>query len=166
MVSASCTFSAGCPGEPDEAPLPERTLGSADGEWIPDAYELPGRVACQYAIYPLGASAYMDTIYEVIALAKQSPSYKAGTKTHFCTMLDGDGQEVFDVLRASFALARERCGHVVMTATITCNQGKWKQAAAESAKVEEPTARTLAGVEEQPPFYESYEAVLGELDVW
>ena len=166
QVNMICTFSAGCPGEPDDAPLPERTLGAA-GEWIPDADELPSRVACQYAIYPLGSQSYMETIHEVIALAKRSPAFKPNVKTHFCTMLDGEGGEVFDVLRSSFALARERCGHVVMTATITCNQKKWKKAAVAEQEVRIDVAPSpSAAAAEEPPFYESIEAVLGELDMW
>ena len=170
-VSMVCTFSAGCPGEPDDAPLPERTLGAPD-EWIADASLLPARVACQYAIYPLGSADYMATIREVIALARRSPAFGAkkldadgnvmpAGKTHFCTMLDGEGQEVFDVLRSSFALARERSGHVVMTATITANQKKWKPAPEpQLSRAESPPA--VDGL----PFYDSIDDVLGELDMW
>ena len=170
-VSMVCTFSAGCPGEPDDAPLPERTLGAPD-QWIADASLLPSRVACQYAIYPLGSADYMATIHEVIALAKRSPAFGAkkldaagnimpAGKTHFCTTLDGEGQEVFDVLRSSFALARERSGHVVMTATITTNQKKWKPAPEPQLSRAEPPPAV-----DELPFYDSIEAVLGELDVW
>ena len=82
-------------------------------------------------------------------------------KTHFCTMLDGEGQEVFDVIRSSFALARERSGHVVMTATITANQKKWKPAPEpQLSRAESPPA--VDGL----PFYDSIDDVLGELDMW
>jgi len=129
-VSMQCTFSAGCPGEPDDAPLPPRTAaaappGGGDDAWVADAYALPARVACQFAVYPLGTGAHMDGIYEVIAEATRSPAFKAGQKTHFCSMLDGDGAEVFDVLRRSFATARQHAGHVTMTATLTANKAAW-----------------------------------------
>ena len=130
-VSMVCTFSAGCPGEPDESPLPPRTVESE--KWVEEAYKLPSRIACQFAVYPLGSSNYMETIYDVIHQAKKSPAFKGDVKTHFCSMLDGDGEEVFDVLRSSFALARqrhlERDGgvHVTMTATLTANKSAWKQ---------------------------------------
>jgi hypothetical protein len=42
-------------------------------------------------------------------------------------MLDGDGDEVFDTLRSSFALARESAGHIVMTASITANKRMWTE---------------------------------------
>ena len=170
-VSMVCTFSAGCPGEPDDAPLPKRTLGAPD-EWIADASLLPARVACQYAIYPLGSADYMGTIREVIALARRSPAFGAkkrdadgnlmpAGKTHFCTMLDGEGHEVFDVLRSSFARAREHSAHVVMTATITANQKKWKPAPEpQLSRAESPPAA------DGLPFYDSIDDVLGELDLW
>ena len=128
-VSMIATFSAGCPGEDDDSPMPERTVGN---DWIDDAMILPSRVACQYAVYPLGSIDYMSTIYSVIDHAKASPSYKDG-KSHFCTMLDGDGVEVFDVLRSSFELARAKHSengggsHVTMTATLTSNKSAWKK---------------------------------------
>jgi len=123
-VSMICTFSAGCPGESDNSPPPGRLVETDD--WISDALNLPKRVACQYAVYPLGSTDYMETIKNVIGAAKKSPSYKGDKKTHFCTMLDGDGCEVFDVLRSSFALARTHNTHVTMTATLTANKALWK----------------------------------------
>merc|ERR1712217_388270 len=96
-------------------PLPNR---SACNELLEDAKLVPARVKCQYSIYPLGTTQHTDVIYNVIAHAQQSPSYKVGVKTHFCSMLDGTGLEVFGVLRASLAIAREKARHVVMTATV------------------------------------------------
>jgi uncharacterized protein YqgV (UPF0045/DUF77 family) len=130
-VAMVCTFSAGCPGEePDQlSPLPPRTVGDV---WIEDALQLPSRIACQFAVYPLGSGDYMSTIYAVIDHAKTSPVYKDGIKTHFCSMLDGDGAEVFDVLQSSFSLARRwhvesgGNGHVTLTATLTANKAAWK----------------------------------------
>jgi uncharacterized protein YqgV (UPF0045/DUF77 family) len=129
-VAMVCTFSAGCPGEePDQSPLPKRTVGD---DWIEDSLQLPSRVACQFAVYPLGSGDYMSTIYAVIDHAKTSQVYKDGIKTHFCSMLDGDGAEVFDVIQSSFDLARQRhvesggSGHVTMTATLTANKAAWK----------------------------------------
>lgn len=130
-VAMVCTFSAGCPGEPDESPLPPRTVHDGGVQWIDDAFDLPSRVACQFAVYPLGNKEYMTTIYDVIEEAKKSASYKDGMKTHFCSMLDGDGIEVFDVIRSCFDLARQRHaerggGHVTMTATFTAQKAAWK----------------------------------------
>lgn len=129
-VSMVCTFSAGCPGEPNESPLPARTVDTES--WVDEAYDLPSRVACQFAVYPLGSSNHMDTIYDVIHEAKKSPAFKGDVKTHFCSMLDGNGDDVFNILRSSFALARQRHldreggVHVTMTATLTANKSAWK----------------------------------------
>ena len=90
------------------------------------------------AVYPLGSGVdtdngdYMDTIYDVINHAKTKSCYKKDLKTYFCTMLDGDGVEVFDTLRECFTIARdshkERTGgsHITMTATLTANKSAWK----------------------------------------
>ena len=125
-VSMQCTFSAGCPGEDLDqfSSLPERT---ATDEMLQVAQQQPSRIAAQFAIYPLGMEDHMSVIYKVIGHAKQSPVWKDGVKTHFCSMLDGNGNQVFDVLRSSFALAREHAsnGHVVMTATLTANKNAW-----------------------------------------
>lgn len=129
-VSMQCTFSAGCPGEPDESPLPPRTApASSNAEFVPDAFKLPPRVACQFAVYPLGTTSHMAVIYDVIDHAKRSACWKGDTKTHFCSMLDGEGNAVFDTLQSSFKLARKRgAGHVVMTATLTANKSAWAEA--------------------------------------
>lgn len=124
-VSMICTFSAQHQGESEKNSSPLDRLVESD-DWVSDALHLPKRVACQYAVYPLGSTNYMTTIKDVIAAAKKSPSYKSDIDTHFCTMLDGDGCEVFDVLRSSFALARAQNSHVTMTVTLTANKALWK----------------------------------------
>lgn len=126
-VSMQCTFSAGCPGEDLLDEFPERTVVTKEGkEFVDDAYLQPPRIAAQFAVYPMGASDYMDCIHEVIDHAKKSPVWKEGT-THFCSMLDGDGNEVFDLLQECFMLARKTTGHLVMTATLTANKNAWPE---------------------------------------
>ena len=126
-VSMQCTFVVGCPGEIVQHPLPPRTILEEEGddrEFICGAYNLPPRIACHFSIYPLGSEYYMDTIQKAIDHAKKSPSYQHN-HTHFSNMLDGEGNEVFDVLRSTFAIARENTEHVVMTATLTANKRRW-----------------------------------------
>jgi hypothetical protein len=127
-VSMQCTFSAGFPGEDaDQMAPPPRTVTASPGkEFINVAFLQPPRIAAQFSVYPMGSLTYMDTIHDVIQNAKKSQSWKEG-KSHFCSFLDGDGNEVFDVLRSSFALARKSAGHVVMTATLTANKNAWPE---------------------------------------
>lgn len=127
-VSMQCTFSAGCPGEDGKVTLISPTEISEQLKKESRSC-LPPRIACQFAIYPLGITNHMDDIYKVIEHAKTFSCWKDGEKTHFCSMLDGDGNEVFDVLRSSFALARETssANHVVMTATLTANKNMWPE---------------------------------------
>jgi len=146
-VSTQCTFSAGCPGEDvdNTLPLPSRTVEEKEGVFVSDALDLPPRVACQFAIYPLGTASHMDTIYEVIEYAKQRNCWKEG-KSHFCSMLDGDGVDVFDTIQSCFQLARDACpdGHVVMTATLTANKSRWPE---EDKSSPPPAAAAAASTE-------------------
>ena len=138
-LSMQCTFSAGCPGEDiyQMTTIPLRTVNVSDTTtkddkgYLPEAYQQPPRIVAQFAIYPLGVDhQYMDIIYKVIDHAKESSVWKHNAgKTHFCSMLDGDGNQVFDVLQSSFDLAQEQgAGHVVMTATLTANKNAWPDA--------------------------------------
>lgn len=122
-VALAATFSAGCPGEPDgDVCVPRAYTGPSGGEegWSAEAYDLPALVACQFALYPLGAAGYMDTIYTEIDRARQDGRVKVVGR-HFCTHLYGPGVEVFDVLRRSFAEARQHATHVAMTVSLSAN---------------------------------------------
>lgn len=122
QVVLAATFSAGCPGEPEgDVCVPRAYDGPTGGTegWSAESFALPDRVSVQFALYPLGSTAYMDAIYNGIGRAGES-----GVKVvsrHFCTHLYGPGVDVFDVLRHSFAQARAHATHVVMTATISAH---------------------------------------------
>ena len=138
-VSMICSFFAGSPADRDRelAPatttLPERTVSAGKDEWIDDAKSLPKRVACQFSIYPMGCTNCIDTIDAVMEeVVRESPAFKDELQGHFCTTLDGNGEEVFNVLRSSFELARSKqresgAGeHVTMHVTLTANKSAWK----------------------------------------
>jgi energy-coupling factor transport system substrate-specific component len=121
-VVASATFSAGCPGEPDGdicVPRAEPDTSGGQEGWSAEAYDLPDRIAAQFALYPLGRPDYMDTIYAQIQGVADAGLRVVGR--HFCTHLYGPGQDVFDVLRMAFASARTAADHVVMTVTASAN---------------------------------------------
>jgi hypothetical protein len=119
----NATFSAGCPGEPEgDVCVPRAYSGPSGGEegWSEEAYRLPSAVSAQFALYPLGSGAYMDTIYGEIERARQAGVVKVVGR-HFCTQLYGPGGDVFDVLRRSFAETRTQATHSVMTVTLSAN---------------------------------------------
>ena len=144
-VSMICSFFAGSPADQDRelapattrsstATLPERTVSAGKDEWIDDAKSLPKRVACQFSVYPMGSSNYINTIDSVMEeVVRKSPAFKDELQGHFCTTLDGDGEEVFNILRSSFELARSKqresgAGeHVTMHVTLTANKSAWKK---------------------------------------
>ena len=114
-VSMQCTISTDVP----LMELPERAA-DADEWFVP-----PPRVACQFAIYSLGADEY-GCYGAVLDLAAQSSCIVS--EHGLCLMLEGDGSDVFCTLQECFELActRSLSGHVVMTATITANKAAWK----------------------------------------
>lgn len=137
-VSMICSFFAGRPpagGDLEESVItpPERTVSVPEDEWIEDAKLLPKRVACQFSIYPMGSASYVDTISAVMDEVRKSPAFKDELQGMFCTTLDGDGEEVFDVLRSSFELTRKKhlesgAGeHVSIHVTLTANKSAWKK---------------------------------------
>ncbi len=121
-VVLSATFSAGCPGEPEgDICVPRAYDGPTGGDagWSPEANDLPDRISAQFALYPLGATGYMDTIYAEIERAKAAGV--TVVSRHFCTHLYGSGEQVFDVMRSAFSATRTVATHVVMTATVSAN---------------------------------------------
>lgn len=121
-VVLSATFSAGCPGEPEgDVCVPRGYEGPSGGDegWSREAHALPERISAQFALYPLGADSYMDTIYSEIERARAAGVKVVGR--HFCTHLYGSGADVFDVLRRAFTETRGVATHVVMTTTISAN---------------------------------------------
>ncbi len=120
------SFSAGCPGEPEgdvcvprHITLAELAQDQVEDGWVAAAYDLPERVACQFALYPLGIEHYMEVVYREIGVTKETPVRSRGR--HFVTHLAGDGGAVFDALRTAFRNTRRDAAHVVMTATISAN---------------------------------------------
>ena len=104
--------------EQTQAQPVEVALDGSAADWVNEAYLLPSRVACQFAVYPLGTSDYMESIGAITDAARSSPAFQSSRHAHFGTLLEGEGTEVFDVLQQSFVLACERSSHVVLTATL------------------------------------------------
>jgi uncharacterized protein YqgV (UPF0045/DUF77 family) len=122
-VAMVCTFSA---NSGQELPiLPPRTVETET--WVEDANRLPSRIACQFAVYPLGSIKYQETMDQILGETRKSPVFKDDKEYPFCYMLDGDGLEVFDVLQSSFGMAKKQCNHVTMTVTLTANKNAWKK---------------------------------------
>lgn len=116
-VALNVTFSHGCPGEPGEPCC----TPAGKKHTTPAAKTIQKKqsgilVSAQFALYPLNAPTYMDTIYREIEKVKQIVTVKP---KHFCTRLDGDASAVFDALQNSLSAASENVTHVVVTATVS-----------------------------------------------
>jgi hypothetical protein len=77
------------------------------------------QVACQWSLYPLGVPDYMDVIYREIGRTKEAGVFTRGR--HFVSRLDGETGTVLQAIRAAFAAATERAGHVVAHVTLSAN---------------------------------------------
>lgn len=118
-VAISLLLSRGCPGEPgadicDPVATASQTAAPFDG---------PGGqhpVACQFSLYPLGVSGYMDAIYAEIHAAAEAAGLTV-TPQHFCTRLEGPLALVMGQLRTAFDRAAEASAHVVIHATLSAN---------------------------------------------
>lgn len=131
-VSMQCTISSDVPRSFEP---PERT--AASDSWN----DAPQRVACQFNVYTLcELGSCLDS---VVDLAAQSPSFVE--EKPLCVSLDGDGAEVFRVLRECYELAcgRSTSGQVVLTATFTSNLSKWKSAAEKATDAAELAASAV-----------------------
>ena len=94
------------------------------------------RVACQWAIYPLGRQEHMPLIYDAIAATKQAGVFTRGQ--HFASRLDGELSDVFGAIRAAFQATCERGGHVVAHVTLSANSPSTKNASPASTPRSEP----------------------------
>ena len=125
-ISMQATFEASATDDySHNVELPVRTAEIDDDmEFVRDAYLQPPRIAAQFALFPMGTSSYMRTIETVQGNAKRFSCWKHNLG-RASAMLDGDGNEVFDVLRESLALARSDAESVAMTFTLTANKNAW-----------------------------------------
>lgn len=135
IAGAAGKASADAAAPPPAAPPPGRRRPD-ETAWVAEAAQLPGRVACQFSIYVLGDLNYEATRARVAELVACSPAACPGAMPPFCEVVEGDGEDVFTVLRDAFTLARESGtvntaggSHVVLHATLTANLSKWKREA-------------------------------------
>lgn len=115
-VSATVTFSRGCPGEVACSP------GLARTSEVPTAEATGQAAVAQWALYPLSDSAgadHMRDIYAAIEHAKELGTY-AGS-AHFVTTLRGDLADVIATAAAGWVLVGRSVAHVTSHLTVSLN---------------------------------------------
>ncbi|MBN3523973.1 YkoF family thiamine/hydroxymethylpyrimidine-binding protein [Paenibacillus apiarius] len=124
-VVLNATFSIGCPGDSEgDVYLSEDDIRLNARHCQAIQFE----AASQFSLYPLGSTSYMDTIYDIVALAKEEGTF--GGSAHYASRLDGDAQRVFATLEHAFVKAQASdASHIVMTATISANSPSKKERA-------------------------------------
>ncbi|EJW14548.1 Ykof family thiamine-binding protein [Paenibacillus alvei] len=118
----NATFSIGCPGDTQG----DAFISTDDMRMNAERNQaIPLQVAAHFALYPLGTPDYMDTIYEIIGLAKEEGTFDESA--HYASRLEGEAQRVFATLEHAFNRAQKTDkSHVVMTTTISANSPSTK----------------------------------------
>jgi uncharacterized protein YqgV (UPF0045/DUF77 family) len=122
------SLSRGCPGEPDDPICRSPALraaatpageGRVEGTLDRLKPVAPAGIptAAQIALYPLGRPDYMADIGDCISFLKQTGIHTRAK--HFCTRLDGDAANVFQVIETSFLSFAGYDDHVVLTAVLS-----------------------------------------------
>jgi hypothetical protein len=144
QINLVATFTKGVITTKNPSPprtVPDEDQGSSSRVMVNDAYDLPPRIAAQFSLYPLGGGGGrggggetvdcdpLDVVTKVRAtLAQPSPCWKS-EKDCFCSLLDGNGTEVLDLLQSCFDLACTEWtdGPLVMSCTLTANKRMWQK---------------------------------------
>ncbi len=115
-VSLNGTYSIGCPGDSegdaymieDDVPMNEDAIRGANV-----------RTACQFALYPLSASNYIDLIYAGCRPAQELGTFSGGV--HYASRLDGSADDVFASLRGAFDVVQKESSHTILTFNLSAN---------------------------------------------
>ncbi|MBR0380925.1 MAG: thiamine-binding protein [Eubacterium sp.] len=115
-MTLEATFSRGCPGDVDaDVYMAEND----DPQNEPQVKDIHFPVNCKIALYPMGATNYMEHIATVVNHAIDLGIYEASS--HYCTMLKGDVQDLFDYFDYVNTYCSERLNHYVIEVTLSVN---------------------------------------------
>ena len=115
-VSLNGTYSIGCPGDSegdaymseDDVPMNEEAVRGANV-----------RTACQFALYPMSATNYMDLIYAGCRPAQELGTFSGGV--HYASRLDGSADDVFASLAGAFDVVQQQSSHTILTFNLSAN---------------------------------------------
>ncbi|HEY4537752.1 MAG TPA: YkoF family thiamine/hydroxymethylpyrimidine-binding protein [Erysipelothrix sp.] len=114
-MTASMTFSKGCPGDVEADYL----AGIKPLTQYPALENEDERCEATISFYTFGHADYMDHIYHVIDLCKAMGVYSA--KSHYSTILSGTIKEVFAAYNAIMTYADENLNHYVIETVLSLN---------------------------------------------
>ena len=114
-MTASMTFSKGCPGD-----IKADYLSDVDTlEFYPQLENEMEACEATISFYTFGHSDYMDHIYHVIDICKQKGVY--AEKSHYSTILTGSIKEVFATYDAIMSYAYKILNHYVIETVLSVN---------------------------------------------
>lgn len=81
--------------------------------------QISQQAGCRFSIYPLGEAGYIEKITKSV---EKLPDYGVEVSmAPFATRIDGEVNDIFEALEATFTEIQETSEHVVMPFTISCN---------------------------------------------
>lgn len=115
-MSMELTWSRGCPGD-----IEADSFMDADDipENEPEIREIHFPVMCKIAFYPMGIPDYMSHIAAIVNHAIDLGIYERST--HYCTILKGDVQEIFDYFHYVNTYGGDNLSHYILEATVAAN---------------------------------------------
>lgn len=115
-MTAELTYSRGCPGD-----IEADSFMNADDvpENEPLIRDIHFPVMCKIAFYPMGTGDYMTHIATVVNHAIDLGIYERSS--HYCTILRGDVQEIFDYFDYVNTYGAQHLSHYVLEATVAAN---------------------------------------------
>ncbi len=115
-MTMEATFSRGCPGDTDADCFMAKDDEPVNEKSIRDIH-FP--VACKIALYPMGVPNYMEYIAAVVNHAIDLGLYEKSS--HYCTILEGDVQDLFDYFHYVNTYCAENLNHYIFEVTLSVN---------------------------------------------
>ena len=115
-MTLEATYSKGCPGDTDADCFMSEDDVPLNEEKIKDIH-FP--VDCKIALYPMGVPNYMEYIANIVNHAIDLGLYERST--HYCTVLRGDVQELFDYFHWVNTTCGQALSHYIFEVTLSVN---------------------------------------------
>lgn len=115
-MTMEATYSKGCPGDTDQD-YPSAEGKEPANEAVVRDIHFP--LCCKIALYPMGIPNYMEYIATVVNHAIDLGIYES--TSHYCTVLQGDVQEIFDYIHYVNEYCGKELSHYIFEVTFSVN---------------------------------------------
>lgn len=115
-MTSELTFSKGCPGDTDgDSYLSEDDILLNEPEICDTHFDAVAKIA----LYPLGTTEYMQSIIDIVNMAKDFEIYVESA--HYCTIIQGDIHKLFNYFSEALAYCEKNLSHYVFEVSLNVN---------------------------------------------